>query len=269
MVSWEEGRKLADLTTSIQLKAIILTQLDAGFRPSEFIDLNYGDVSVKRDLVVFNVRNGKTGGRSVICQRCVPYFLRWYHSHATKKKNDPLWIMEFVQKRNSKEDDKEEYKIRRYTYQAIVKRVYDLGKKVKIEKPLDFYNLRHSSCVLDKIDNLPIELAADRHGHSVGFFTQTYGRLSIDDVANRFRRHYGGEEEEQKLQTNTLCERCDFPNEPGRKFCGRCGSPLNFMTAIERDKIAKVEEEMIKKKAPLTEQKVMEVIMQMKDKGLI
>jgi len=42
MISWEEGEKCINATNSIQLKALLATQLDGGFRPSEFVDLNYG-----------------------------------------------------------------------------------------------------------------------------------------------------------------------------------------------------------------------------------
>jgi len=76
MLSWDEGLTLADKSTSIQIKAIILTQLDAGFRPSEFVDLNYGDVSVLERVVVFHVRNGKTGSRDVIALPCCSAFFK-------------------------------------------------------------------------------------------------------------------------------------------------------------------------------------------------
>ena len=95
MITWPEGLKLANATTSIQIKAAILTQLDAGLRPSEFIDLNYGDCDVKKDFIVVSVHATKTDSdREVILFRSVPYLQRWLRNHPTKKKSDPLWIME-------------------------------------------------------------------------------------------------------------------------------------------------------------------------------
>lgn len=228
MLTWEDGKKLASLTTSQQFKAIILTQLDAGFRPSEFIDLNYGDVDIKKDVIVFNVsKEHKTGARSVICQRSAPEFLRWYYSHPTKKANDPLWILENRSKKA------ENYTIKRYNYSSLWCRMKLLGENAKIKKPMDFYNLRHSSCVLDKLDNLPVELAAQRHGHSVKYFTEVYGRLSVDDMINRTRLHYGQIPEKEKLKQNIICERCKSINDADAEYCHLCSSPLSLKKALE------------------------------------
>ena len=45
MLEWEDGIKMASFTNSIQLKAIIMIQLYGGFRPSELIDMNYGNIT--------------------------------------------------------------------------------------------------------------------------------------------------------------------------------------------------------------------------------
>ena len=45
------------------MKAVIATELDAGFRPSEFVDMNYGDViKISPPYVWFGIRkeNSKT-----------------------------------------------------------------------------------------------------------------------------------------------------------------------------------------------------------------
>lgn len=234
MITWEEGLKMANATTSIQLKAIVLLQLDAGFRPSEFVDLNYGDVTVKDDVVVFHIKQGKTGSRDVICHRSVPYFLKWYHSHPAKNKNDPLWIMENTEKSFTKE--KKQYRIKKYEYNAIKKRIMALAKRVGLKKPVDLYNMRHSSCVLDKKDNLPLDLSADRHGHSSQFFIEVYGRLDVDSNVKRYNKHYGKEEEKiEKPKTNITCSRCTFCNEPDADFCFRCGTALSLQVALNKE----------------------------------
>lgn len=222
MLTWKDGLKLADRSPSIQLKAIILTQLDAGFRPSEFVDLNYGDVSVLDRVVVFHVRKGKTGSRDVIAYRATPYFLRWYHSHPSKSPGDPLWVQEHAQPMRGNENV-----LKRYEYAAIRKRIASLAFKVGLTKPLDFYNLRHSSCALDKIDNLPEGLAADRHGHSVGHFTKVYGRLNTKDVIKRYKLHYGESVESESVPGNVVCGSCQYPNPSDSSVCLRCSNSLN------------------------------------------
>ena len=236
MWTWEDGLKFSKYATSVQLGAAILTQLDAGFRPSEFIDLNYGDVIVKKDVVLFNVKEGKTGSRAVPCQRCAPHFLKWYNHHPTKKADDPLWIMEFNEKSHPKKDTAKDYTIRRYEYDALKKRIKKIVLRAGINKNRDFYTLRHSACTLDKKENMPIDLAAQRHGHSVTHFVEVYGRLDIDGVANRMRRHYGGEEVKKRLEKNVVCTRCEFINEQTVESCYKCGSPLSLKHALEMEK---------------------------------
>lgn len=223
MITWEDGLKLISATNNIQLKAVIATQLDGGFRPSEFVDLNYGDVSVKKNFVVVSVNGGKTGARPVILWRSVPYLLRWLQNHPAKRGNDPLWLRE----RDS------QGKVKRYGYSAMQKRIIDLGKKISLKKPLDFYNLRHSACTISKMDNVPEELAAAKFGHSVDYYVNTYGRLSPDDLLTRYSNHYGIEAEAEKPRKNVSCPRCDFVNEPDSKLCEKCGAALNAKAAFE------------------------------------
>ena len=227
MISWDDGLKFINGTNNLQLKGIIAMQLDAGLRPSEFVDLDFGDIERKQDFIVIKVKGGKTGKREVPSWRCVPHILRWLHNHPTKKNQDPLWLLE-IQINGS-------YK--RYDYRAMQKRVKELAKKVGIKQPVDFYSLRHSSCFLDKVDNIPLDIAADRHGHSVKYFLEIYGKLTIDDTINRIKKHNGGEAiEKKKAEQNINCSRCNFVNDPETEICEKCGAALTVKKAIEIDK---------------------------------
>lgn len=234
MLSWEDGLTLAEATTSMQLKAVILTQLDGGFRPSEFIDLTYGDITIKGEMAVAHVKEGKTGSRDVPLWRCVPYLVKWLQLHPVKEKDSPLWIME-----NLGHSHRKDGKINlgeQYRYHALRKRVLQLGARAGVKKPLDFYNLRHSSCFLDKLDNVPLDIAAKKHGHGVEFYTETYARLDIDDDLDRIKTHYGkGEEKKRAVIENRVCPRCENVNEPTATICGRCGASLTMEQAMKRE----------------------------------
>ena len=236
MVTWEDGLKLAKATTSVQMKAIILTELDGGMRPSEFVDMNYGDCDTSpKDFIIARV-TGKIGSRDVILFRCVPYLMRWLQMHPTKKKTDSLWIMENSEKSHPKEE-KKEWSIRRYDYRAMSKRLELLGKKIKLNKPLYFYNLRHSGCTIAKKDNLNPELAADKFGHSVAHYTGTYGRLDVNGVVDRFKKSYGvGKQGKLEVAKNKRCPVCEHVNEPESDVCEKCGKPLSIKKALEVDK---------------------------------
>ncbi len=235
MVTWEDGLQMAKATASLQLKSIVLTQLEAGFRPSEFVDLRYGDVKLKERVVVIYVRAGKTGQRHTVLQKSAPYFLRWYHEHPTKRNNDWLWIDE--NKKMSHPKNKpigtKSSSVKQYNYDAMAKRVRNLGKKISLDKPLDFYNLRHSSAVLKKRDNMPPDLAAQSLGHGVDYYTKVYGRLCADDMVDRFSRHYGLVNEKKESPQNRICLQCNFVNEPEAVICYKCCTNLNTGETIK------------------------------------
>jgi len=232
MITWEDGQKLIKQTNSIQIKAVLMMQLDGGFRPSEFIDLKHGDCERKKDFIIVTVRDGKTGSRLVTLYKSVPYLFAWLQNHPTKKNNDPLW----VQEKNT------HGKIIQFHYPALQKRIRQLGERANIDKPLDFYNLRHSACVISKLDNVPEELAAEKFGHSIEYYTGTYGRLSSEDRMKRYSKVYGnGEEEEAKKKDtkNIECQRCgtiNLPGSDGAEFCTKCNAALNLGKALEVEK---------------------------------
>lgn len=232
MITWDEGLDMAKHTTSLQMKAIIFMQLDGGFRPGEFVDLCYGDFKQDKDMLIVNVKKGKTGQRSVLLWRSVPAVMAWLESHPSKKPNDPVWIVE--NKAMSRTSDRLKDGVAKYRYHSIRKRVMEIGEKAGINKPLDFYNFRHSSCVLDKKDNVPAELAAERHGHSLHHFTNTYGRMNIEEKADRIRKHYGIiDEVKEEKPKNQVCSRCSHVNEPNRENCFKCAAPLTMKKALE------------------------------------
>jgi integrase len=146
MVTWEEGLALARESSNMQTRAALLAQLDGGFRPSEFLDLRYGDIRQSGSLAFAFVREGKTGSRQVVLHRCLPQLCDWMNCHPTKRDNDPLWVKE-----SSSFGAKE---LTPMSYASLRKRIRHLAKRLKFKKPIDLYNLRHSSCTLDKVDNL-------------------------------------------------------------------------------------------------------------------
>lgn len=223
MITLEDRDKLIGGTNSIQIRAIIATQRDAGFRPSELNDLDYGDVvRINPPYVWFKVRKGKTGPREVWIFRAVPHFLKWYHAHPTKKKDDPLWVQEY----NTKGE------IKRYRKPSIAKRIQELncrkGGKVLVDKPLDFYSFRHSACYGAKMDNIPVEEAAKKFGHSVKFFIETYGRLDKNDVENRLAvAHNLVQTEKKQEMASVICKRCNFTNLPNSQNCDKCAYAIS------------------------------------------
>jgi hypothetical protein len=127
--------------------------------------------------------------------------------------------------------------IKRYTYQALRKKVLMIGVKSRINKPLDFYNLRHSACYISKIENTPVDLASEKFGHSAEYYINTYGRLDTKDKIKRFKKQYKeGAEKDREVAQPVQCGVCDFVNNPGKEECEKCGNPLTLKKALEVDK---------------------------------
>lgn len=204
MHTWNDAMNMIRLTNSIQYQAIVPVQLDAGFRPFEFTNINYGDVYRDGEWLVVYVRKGKTGPRIVALYRSTAYLQIWLDNHPTKKPDDPLWINEVTLVQTG------ECKAAKAS--AISARIERLLKNARINKPHDLYSFRHSSCVLDKLDMVPDGLAADRHGHSLQYYQKIYGRLNKAQEVGRFRTHFGMEAktianplDKYRIQHDVLC----------------------------------------------------------------
>lgn len=214
MITLEDAQKLLKNSKSVQLDAIIMTQLDGGFRPSEFYDIRYSDVVKKKGVMIINIKASKTNKeREVILFKCVPYLEKWLQAHPSKLDSSRLWTDE---------------------YATICKQIRVLGDKAKINKPLDFYNLRHSACTIAKKENVPVELAAKKFGHSVKYFVDTYGRLSTDENIERFRNHYKAiSETSENDYVPIKCPICKAVNSPKTKYCKNCNKPLTLEEALK------------------------------------
>jgi len=247
-LTWDDALDLISHTNSTQLKAVLMTQLDAGMRPSEFVDLNYGDVKQEGRFMIIRIpkERTKTGeARDIECWRCSPYLSLWLKQHPTKGDDDPLWIQE--------NQTNGEYK--RYKYGGLKRRLtamntkvwdyvksekgrYKVPGKIRYDKPLDFYALRHSSCFLDKAENIPLDIASGRHGHDVKFFVNVYGKEDSNARMKRIDEHQGVEDEKERkkkeARQNIVCPVCDLVNESGgNELCVKCGTPLTMKKALE------------------------------------
>ena len=81
------------------------------------------------------------------------------------------------------------------------------------------------------------DIAAERFGHDINYYVNTYGKLTDEQKIDRFKAHYGEAEEEKEEQPKPiLCNICDTINEPKKEFCEKCNSPLSLKKALEVEK---------------------------------
>lgn len=227
LLSWDDGLLLAKQTDSPQFQAIIMTQLDGGFRPSEFIDLSFDDVRLDSQHLVVTIKTGKTGFREVILTKSAPYLQRWLNMHPTKNGKDPLWIME---KRSNKDRKDSVYK--KYQYHAIKKRIHQYALSAGIKKPVDFYAFRHSSAHLKKTAGVSVDLGAKMMGHSVQNYTEVYGTTDTKEDIERLDKVYNKNKKRTKNEP-IKCEICSTLNVSGADICEKCRNPLSITKALE------------------------------------
>lgn len=256
MWDWEDGLEVIKSTMSTQFKAMIMTQLNLGARPSEFIDLNFGDIEPKGEMLIVHIRGGKTGSREAILYYGAPYLSRWLNEHPTKNPKHPLWVTENAKNSFRKNPDGDfkrasDDAILRYQYKTLLKRLQYLAVKAGIKKPTDFYTLRHSCARLLRLWGVPIEECAKQLGHSVKEFTETYGRLDTTDRERRHAEAYGivTEDEETRPDKPVPCPKCSETNKPGSEYCARCGATISLKKAIadEADMVDKIARAVMKK----------------------
>lgn len=244
--TWEDALKIAEQTNSIQLKALVLSQLEGGLRPKELESLDYSDVKQDGKFFVFSIYGdeSKTArGRKVVLFHAAPYLRRWLDMHPTKHDpKSPLWVMEH---NKHGADYRKGGKNNRYKYQAIKQAVKRLAKLAGFEKGISLYMMRHSSVALKKKENMPLEVAAEMMGHGVGYYTQVYGKLTDEEQINRVKAHYGeAVAGKENKESSLLCSICNTINEPNKELCEKCSQPLTIAAAMKHDKSATLQKEL-------------------------
>lgn len=223
MLSNEEINKLIQTSEDVQVKAMISLLLDSGLRPSEFYDLNVGDISKSQQFMRVDILQGKTGSRNVILYHCIPELSEWLNMHPVS--NDPkapLWVRMYHEP------------ISRPTQAAIRKRIHRVFVKAGITKPHDFYALRHNANVRKKREGVDPEIASKMAGHSLKMYSDTYGRLCPEDMEHSLSKTYGLEVREKQKDTLKKCS-CGHMNASYSDFCSSCGEPMSYRSRMKRE----------------------------------
>lgn len=224
---------------TVQLKALLMVQLEWGLRPSELLNLVFGDVNdsqASEGFVQFTIKDGKTGGRPVSFYHATPYILEWLREHPTKNPKDPLWLLERPVK-NKKN-------IIGYNVPALQKRLKSIFEKAGVHKKCDLYALRHSAGAWSKLRNENPEFASAQFGHSIEYYENTYGQITLGDKRlEQHKRHVKNLASDEGKQRKCLF--CGYINPFSASLCGKCTKPLTLSVAKESiNKVSELEKQM-------------------------
>lgn len=221
----EEVKAMMDSCENQRDRAMIHVGYESGCRAGELLGLDVKDVEFDRYGAVIKV-NGKTGFRRIRLVLSVGDLKLWLSMYSQKDdQNAPLWWS-----RNHG----------RLTYQSWYRNLLKIAKRAEIKKDVTPHLLRHSRATHLAAGVLTEAQMREFFGWTKSSnMPEVYVHLSGRDVDNSILKHYGikvdGEASEKVLYPR-ICPYCKIENSPSEKFCQKCNSPLDPVTAEDARK---------------------------------
>jgi len=214
----DEVKALIQASNDPMVRAFISLEDEIGARPSEILNLRIGDIVKDGNDVIVNIRQGKTGYRSIPIIKSVSLLFQWLEIHPLKNDpNAPLWINKSNNNRFGK-----------WSYPACKKTLKILAKKAGIKKKIMIYTFRHTSATRDaKLGFTEAQLCL-KYGWKIGSrVPSVYLHLSAKDLRDVVKNIYGGKPLEPPKPQTIECPKCHALNHPSQHYCSNCGAPLN------------------------------------------
>jgi len=224
-LSDDEVKALINASNDPMVRAFISLEDELGARPSEILNLRIGDIVKDGNDVIVNIRQGKTGYRSIPIIKSVSLLFQWLEIHPLK--NDPnasLWLSRSNRNRFQK-----------WSYRACDKALKLLAKKANIKKDVSIYTFRHTSATRDaKLGFTEAQLCL-KYGWKIGSrVPAVYLHLSAKDLRDVVRNIYGGKPLEPPKPQTIECPKCHALNHPSQNYCSNCGAPLNLQEIAQK-----------------------------------
>ena len=218
-------------------KAFIAAYGEMGGRPSEFLLLRIGDLTFDDNGVVVQIRQGKTGWRTLRLISSAAYLADHISTHPYRSDpSAPLWLTTSTNHLNQP-----------MSWIAADKLVKEAGSKAGLRKGrCHMYMFRHGSATRNARFLTDAEMRLMFGWSPSSKVPGRYVHLSGGDLDRKYQQVYGSGrpvEPPKPSFSPVICPRCQEKASPGMLYCPRCASPLD---QAERAKIA-VKEESTKK----------------------
>ncbi|MFH1400537.1 MAG: tyrosine-type recombinase/integrase [Nanoarchaeota archaeon] len=213
-------------------RALIAVLHETGARAGELLGMRLRDIEHKNKHALIRV-DGKTGERRIPILQSIPYLERWLTNHPAKDNpNALLWISTHNGHRGEP--------LRHIGLLKLLKRAM---KRSGINKKCNPHWFRHSRATI----------YAPKYGEQVlckvmgwvggSAMVRTYVHLGAQQVEDAFLKNNGLAEPEKPEQQVQFCV-CGSVNEPGRRYCGKCGNALSvgIMLDDEQKKTEAIDE---------------------------
>ena len=228
LLTKEDVEAQIDACNNARDKALVALIWETGARIGELIDVTVGDLEDRKHGMKITI-NGKTGSRRLPLVESVPHLNKWLNEHPNPEKDAPLWC-----KIQQAGDDGLSY---RYIRDKVLRKTLE---EAGIDKESNPHHYRHSRASYLAGQMTESQLCAFM-GWEVGSDVPSrYVHLNGRDIDNAYDQMYGLVEEEDEEEPSVVeCPRCEELNNPGDKFCARCGFALEREIAEEMEEVRK------------------------------
>ncbi|OIO26751.1 hypothetical protein AUJ14_01275 [Candidatus Micrarchaeota archaeon CG1_02_55_22] len=207
-------------------RALLNVLYEGGFRIGEAASMRIDSVSF--DELGARVRVvGKTGERTARLLK-VQYLIEWLRQHPLRQNPDaPLWCSSCQCER---------LRGKPLSYASIRKQLADLAKRAGINKPVNPHALRHAAATRLVKLGVSREMRCRQMGWTLSStMDNRYVHLNGDDLDSALSVAYGLKPPSNQEPRNARCSRCNAENPVSASYCGKCGIPIDFDTAVKLD----------------------------------
>lgn len=216
-------------------RALVAILHETGCRVGELLGMRLRDIERKDRHALIRV-NGKTGERRVPVLQSIPYLERWLPNHpARKNPNALLWVSTHNGHRGEP-----------LRHLGVVKLLQRVMARSGVKKRCNPHWFRHSRATI-LAPKYGEQVLCKVMGWELGSKqVRTYVHLGARQVEEAFLKTNGLAEPEHEESKMQFCV-CGAVNEPGKRYCGRCGNALSVGTMVEDEqkKNAAVDEAMM------------------------
>lgn len=230
LITWEDINKCIAVGDNPKDIAFINFIYETGGRIGEVLSMRLRDVVFKKQYARVRLE-GKTGERWVPIVTSVPYIAQYLNTHPKRCDSEFLWL--------SSSDKNKNEPLR---YPGAIMLIRKLFKRAGLNKRCNPHSFRHSRATeLAKTltePQLRLFFGWEKSSDTPSVYTHLSGR----DIDNSILALNGLEDkEEQALNKPIACSLCKEINNPGAKFCSKCGYGLSVKQVLDTEEKMKVE----------------------------
>lgn len=217
-------------------RAFLAVLHEGGLRIGEMLNLRLADLEHSENSILLSVQ-GKTGRRRVPICWALGTLTRWLDDHPRKDEPAaPLWTGDNSCRWHQPLLYPGAYK--------MVRRCFD---RAGLKKPARLHWFRHSRASVYTAAGMNEATLKLYGGWTPGSRQlKRYVHINSKNVQDAVLRLNGLQPSEDARKLPVRCQSCLLPNEPGARYCGRCGRPLSVAVMLqdEKQKGAAIEEAM-------------------------